>query len=261
MLLGSDYTEGVAGIGVVNALEVVSAWPGGLAGLQKFRSWLEGPDERLLAAAAAVDGKQTRGGKRGRGSSSGRGARGSRGRAGRTLGKRAQQSDVSVSVSEQEIDASESESAGEDGEVGVEEGGSRSSRGRGSSRGRSRASARGRSSGGGRNRARAADSAAADTTDNSAAAAAVGKGSDVEIVGEHEAGDGASSQQDATGEETAAQRYFKSSHRGVRRTWHLPASFPSQAVMDAYVKPLVDRNTARFSCGRPDTALLQQFCR
>ncbi|KAF6264630.1 hypothetical protein COO60DRAFT_1292472 [Scenedesmus sp. NREL 46B-D3] len=123
MLLGSDYTEGVAGIGVVNALEVLSAWPGGLPGLQRFKSWLEGPDERLLAAAAA--------------------------------------------------------------------------------------------------------NAAAETAD----------------------------------EETPAQRYFKSSHRGVRRTWHLPASFPSRAVLDAYLKPLVDRNTARFSCGRPDTALLQQFCR
>jgi hypothetical protein len=259
MLLGSDYTEGVAGIGVVNALEVVSAWPGGLPGLQKFKSWLEGPDERLLAAAAAVGGEQTRGGKRGRGSSRSRGAKVGRGRGrGRQKpGKSTQQSGDSESESEQEIDASESESAGEDGGEAAEGGSSRRSRGRGSSRARGRGRSRGRSS---RKRAHAADNAAAETADNSAAAAA-GDGSDVEIVGEHETGDSKPGQQGAVAEETPAQRYFKSSHRGVRRTWHLPASFPSQAVMDAYLKPLVDRNTARFSCGRPDTALLQQFCR
>lgn len=50
MLLGSDYTEGVAGIGVVNALEVVQAFPGE-EGFVKFKEWLESPDTELLNAA------------------------------------------------------------------------------------------------------------------------------------------------------------------------------------------------------------------
>lgn len=249
MLLGSDYTEGVAGIGVVNALEVVSAWPGGLSGLAQFKSWLEGPDERLLAAAAAVGGKEPRAGKRKAAAGSGRGA------AGRKRGKRAQGAGDIESESEGERQAEESGSDGE--EEGDERAAKGSSRGRRSSRGRGRS---GRSSSRRGVRVQQAGSAAAETTDTDAAAAA--DDSDVELVGEHE--DAADQQQVAAagaGDDTPAQRHFKSTHRGVRRTWHLPASFPSQAVMDAYLKPLVDRNAARFSCGRPDTELLQQFCR
>jgi DNA excision repair protein ERCC-5 len=65
----------------------------------------------------------------------------------------------------------------------------------------------------------------------------------------------------ADGAETPAQREFKRTHKGVRRTWQLPAHFPSARVMEAYSQPQVDRNSARFNFGKPDSSLLQQFCR
>ncbi|KAF2316157.1 hypothetical protein GH714_041496 [Hevea brasiliensis] len=43
LLLGSDYTEGISGIGIVNAIEVVNAFPEE-DGLKKFREWIESPD-------------------------------------------------------------------------------------------------------------------------------------------------------------------------------------------------------------------------
>ncbi|GFH19022.1 uncharacterized protein HaLaN_15909, partial [Haematococcus lacustris] len=49
LLLGSDYTEGVRGIGVVNAVEVVQSFPG--KDLLRFKQWLESPDVALIAAA------------------------------------------------------------------------------------------------------------------------------------------------------------------------------------------------------------------
>ena len=39
LLMGSDYTEGIKGIGIVNAVEVLSAFPGE-DGLEKFRKWV-----------------------------------------------------------------------------------------------------------------------------------------------------------------------------------------------------------------------------
>ena len=48
--LGSDYTEGVHGIGIVNAMEILQAFSmkessgGPVEGLKKFRRWLEGYD-------------------------------------------------------------------------------------------------------------------------------------------------------------------------------------------------------------------------
>ncbi|CAN1153497.1 DNA repair protein UVH3 [Linum perenne] len=47
LLLGSDYTEGISGIGIVNAIEVVNAFPEE-NGLQKFRDWIESPDPTIL---------------------------------------------------------------------------------------------------------------------------------------------------------------------------------------------------------------------
>ncbi|KAJ8457913.1 hypothetical protein OPV22_030839 [Ensete ventricosum] len=47
LLLGSDYTEGVSGIGIVNAIEVIHAFPEE-DGLQKFRQWVESPDPAIL---------------------------------------------------------------------------------------------------------------------------------------------------------------------------------------------------------------------
>lgn len=53
---------------------------------------------------------------------------------------------------------------------------------------------------------------------------------------------------------------FKRRHRNVRKTWQLPASFPSDTVMSAYRQPHVDRNKAKFTFGRPDMQLLREFC-
>ena len=50
-LLGSDYAEGVAGVGVVNAVEILRAFPGD-EGLARFRAWVDGPDERLVEMMA-----------------------------------------------------------------------------------------------------------------------------------------------------------------------------------------------------------------
>jgi len=47
LLLGSDYTDGVKGVGIVNAMEVVEAFPvqnNPLASLSKFKEWLDGFD-------------------------------------------------------------------------------------------------------------------------------------------------------------------------------------------------------------------------
>jgi 5'-3' exonuclease len=49
LLLGSDYTEGVSGIGIVNAMEVVHAFSGE-QGMKQFRDWFETPDSELLLA-------------------------------------------------------------------------------------------------------------------------------------------------------------------------------------------------------------------
>ena len=49
MLLGSDYTQGIKGVGIVNAMEILHAFPtphasdseGVLDGLKEFRAWLD----------------------------------------------------------------------------------------------------------------------------------------------------------------------------------------------------------------------------
>lgn len=237
MLLGSDYTEGVSGIGVVNALEVVSAWPDGLTGLAGFKQWMDSPDERILAAATAAlrdaqggasgSSPQQAGGKRAR-SSRGRGSRGGREAAGRgrvrTQGRRggrrgrgrkaaaaAESSSSSSSGEEEEVDSGHGEAlAASDGE---------------------------------------ADAAGAGGTEQGTRG-----GSSSQQGGE---GEGA----EHGGGDTLAQRRFKTTHRGVSRSWNLPAHFPSNRVHEAYLRPLVDHNPAKFGFDRPDGALLTQFCR
>ena len=47
MLLGGDYTEGVRGVGIVNGMEILEAFPvsqGVKEGLLAFRKWLDGND-------------------------------------------------------------------------------------------------------------------------------------------------------------------------------------------------------------------------
>jgi hypothetical protein len=66
---------------------------------------------------------------------------------------------------------------------------------------------------------------------------------------------------DALPDDTPAQLAFKRSHRGVRKNWQLPSSFPSANVLDAYLKPRLDPNKTKFTFGRPDLQLLRAFCR
>lgn len=50
ILLGSDYTEGIHGIGIVNAYEIVTTFPG-RDGLRGFQKWLDTPDVQGLKMA------------------------------------------------------------------------------------------------------------------------------------------------------------------------------------------------------------------
>lgn len=43
LLLGSDYTEGIAGIGIVNAMETLHVYPT-VDSLTDFKEWLDSPD-------------------------------------------------------------------------------------------------------------------------------------------------------------------------------------------------------------------------
>ncbi|CAA6669033.1 unnamed protein product [Spirodela intermedia] len=59
LLLGSDYTEGVSGIGIVNAIEVVHAFPEE-DGLKKFREWVESPDPSIFGKLYPHIGDKTK---------------------------------------------------------------------------------------------------------------------------------------------------------------------------------------------------------
>ena len=62
MLLGSDYTEGIAGIGIVNAMETLHVY-NSVEALKEFKQWLDSPDYgrlepvgRRVAKAQAAKG-------------------------------------------------------------------------------------------------------------------------------------------------------------------------------------------------------------
>jgi DNA excision repair protein ERCC-5 len=61
-------------------------------------------------------------------------------------------------------------------------------------------------------------------------------------------------------EEEGALEEFKRKHRGARKNWVLPAQFPSDKVVHAYMHPQVDRAKDKFEWGCPDRQLLHQFC-
>lgn len=232
MLLGSDYTEGVAGIGVVNALEVVSAWPDGLAGLAGFKQWMESPDERILAAATAA------------------------------LQAASEQQGDMQQQQQQEKAAEGSKQKGR-ARSGAKVAKGRTGAAGGSSRGRG---GRGRKGQAGRQLTDAAQSE--DTTDLTpegdchAAGTAAAPNAGVPSGGEDSQQQTQAQVLGATNsKDTPAQRRFKTSHRGVVRSWSVPVSFPNSRVHEAYIKPLVDRNPAKFNFGRPNQELLMQFCR
>lgn len=48
------------------------------------------------------------------------------------------------------------------------------------------------------------------------------------------------------------------SQRNVSKNWHIPSSFPSDAVVSAYDTPQVDKSTEPFSWGKPDVSVLRK---
>lgn len=52
---------------------------------------------------------------------------------------------------------------------------------------------------------------------------------------------------------------FKYEHRKARRRWRLNENFPSKAVIDAYMNPMVDSSTNSFSWSTPDLIGLRIF--
>lgn len=159
LLLGSDYTEGVSGIGIVNAIEVVNAFPGE-DGLCKFREWVESPDPTIL------------------------------------------------------------------GKIGVQAGSNSKRRG-------SKASKSGKSD---------------CKTDKEGTSI-----SDCNALQDNE-------DDHAIDDNINLKQAFMDTHRNVSKNWHIPASFPSDAVISAYAAPQVDKSTEPFAWGKPDIFLLRKVC-
>ncbi|KAK9119707.1 hypothetical protein Scep_017800 [Stephania cephalantha] len=158
LLLGSDYTEGVSGIGIVNAIEVVNAFPEE-NGLQNFREWLESPDPTILGKLNGQTGSASR--KRGSKINNGEG-----------------------SNFENNVEGSSSSGGFAEGHNDKQ------------------------------------------SKDN------------VESI----------------------KQIFMDKHRNVSKNWHIPSSFPSEAVISAYVSPRVDKSKETFSWGKPDLFILRKLC-
>ena len=65
----------------------------------------------------------------------------------------------------------------------------------------------------------------------------------------------------ADGDDTEELRRFKSSHKTARRNWELADGFPSDAVVEAYTRPVVDASDERCEWARPNLHALRSFCR
>lgn len=57
LLLGSDYTPGIAGVGVVNAVEIISAFVG-FEGLEDFKNWVNAVDDDIVALIREDEAKE-----------------------------------------------------------------------------------------------------------------------------------------------------------------------------------------------------------
>ncbi|XP_021639284.2 DNA repair protein UVH3 isoform X2 [Hevea brasiliensis] len=159
LLLGSDYTEGISGIGIVNAIEVVNAFPEE-DGLKKFREWIESPDPTILEKFGAQNGS----GVRKRGSKVG---------------------DDDTNCANSNVD-------------GINSFGQNIPQG-------------------------------------------------------HEQDQSADYFQEI-------KQVFMDKHRNVSKNWHVPSSFPSEAVISAYSSPQVDKSTEPFTWGKPDLQVLRRLC-
>ncbi|KAK8717056.1 hypothetical protein V6N13_044337 [Hibiscus sabdariffa] len=161
LLLGSDYTEGVSGIGIVNAIEVVNAFPEE-DGLHKFREWIESPDPTIL------------------------------------------------------------------GKLNVQEGSSARKRG-------------------------------SKLTEKDVNSAKMSTGDSESIIGDQKTFQADKNKQSTDCIDDIKQ-IFMDKHRNVSKNWHIPPSFPSEAVISAYSSPQVDKSTEPFTWGRPDLFVLRKLC-
>ena len=66
--------------------------------------------------------------------------------------------------------------------------------------------------------------------------------------------------EEAEADKSERRKAFEKKHSKVRRNWVLPDGFPSRAVTDAYLKPVVDSSEAPLSWARPNLHGLREFC-
>ncbi|GLU11233.1 hypothetical protein SLE2022_279920 [Rubroshorea leprosula] len=165
LLLGSDYTEGISGIGIVNAIEVVNAFPEE-DGLHKFREWIESPDPSILGTLSMQGGST----KRKRGSN----------------------------LTDHDVNHGECNTGVTASSIGI--------------------------------------SATGQCTNQA-----------------EESRQSADKMDDL-------KQIFMDKHRNVSKNWHIPPSFPSEAVILAYSSPQVDKSTEPFTWGKPDLLVLRKLC-
>jgi len=53
---------------------------------------------------------------------------------------------------------------------------------------------------------------------------------------------------------------FKEKHRSLKKSWEVPANYPSLEVVKAYQYPSVDQSEETFEWGKPDLDMLRLFC-
>ena len=53
---------------------------------------------------------------------------------------------------------------------------------------------------------------------------------------------------------------FHKKHKSARTRWVAPSDFPSEGIINAYLKPAVDKSDTRFSWAKPDLTGLQYYC-
>ena len=61
-------------------------------------------------------------------------------------------------------------------------------------------------------------------------------------------------------EEDPLTAAFKAKHRSLKKSWEVPANYPSQEVIKAYQTPSVDKSEEKFEWGKPDLDMLRLFC-
>ena len=226
LLLGSDYTEGIAGIGPVNALEVARAFPG-MDGLKRFRDWVTSTDVNEI--------------------------------------KRAMGEDVEDSDEEKEEEEEEAVPRCYHGAMAGAGAGSRGSGvERPAAGGRPAGPSGGPAGPPPSSRAPGPRASSAPASAGPSSGAAPDSDDVIILDGDGNSdGDLDAAANEAAGlrpggEDTQAQRAFKRAHRKVRKVWSVPDDFPPTLVVQAYESPNVDSSKEEFEWGKPDVAQIRQ---